>query len=192
MHVLNHRGLSCDDAGELLSAALDGELEATEAAALDEHLAGCAGCAARGERLAEVRDAFRSLTPAAPPRDLASAVMERIRAGEAGEPPTEAAPVPASPGTRARRWTSTARVAAALLLIAGGAAALWTSRASDAGAPAAEPAPRVSAPVRRALGLDAGCGEGGNCLQLGPCDSPAECGGGPPCSDPAECGEQLR
>jgi hypothetical protein len=90
-----------------------------------------------------------------------------------------------------RRWRWTARAAAALLLIAGGAAAVWTSRASDGG-PAADSSPRVSAPALGDLGLDAGCGEGGNCLQLGPCDSPAECGGGPPCSDPAECGGTLR
>ncbi len=192
MHVLKRDALSCDDAREALSAALDGELDPAEAAALEAHLAACPACAERGDRLAEVRDAFRSLTPAAPPRDLASAVMERIRAGEAGAPPTEATPAPASPAISGRRWRSTARVAAALLLIAGGAAALWTSRASDGAAPAAEPSAPVSSRAIRDLGLDAGCGEGGNCLQLGPCDSPAECGGGPPCSDPSECGGTFR
>lgn len=186
--------LTCDDVHELLSAAFDGELDPAEAARLDEHLAACSACAVHRERLAEVRDVFRSLTPAAPPRDLASAVMDRIRAGEAGEPghpgatPSPAFPSPAA-SRRRRRWT--ARVAAALLLVGAGAGVLWHGRASDAVAPT-EPAARIASPALQDLGLDAGCGESGNCLQLGPCDSPAECGGGPPCSDPRECGGTYR
>jgi predicted ribosomally synthesized peptide with SipW-like signal peptide len=115
--------------------------------------------------------------------------MDRIRAGEAGDP--GAVPAAAALSAR-RRWGWTARVAAALLLVGGGAAALWTSRASESMPIGAERAPRIAAPALQDLGLDAGCGDGGDCLQLGPCDSPAECGGGPPCSDPSECGGTFR
>lgn len=195
-HLSAHRSPappSCDDARELLSAALDGELDAAEEAALEAHLAGCADCAAHRERLAGVRDVFRSLTPAAPPRDLASAVMERIRAGEAGEPPAEPGAVAPSilpVRSRGRRWA--ARVAAALLLVGAGAGVLWHSRASDAVGPAAADAPRMAAPALEDFGLDAGCGDGTDCLQLGPCDSAADCGGGAPCSVPGECGGTFR
>lgn len=185
--------LSCDDARELLSAALDGELEAAEEAALEVHLAACADCAAHRGRLAGVRDVFRSLPPAEPPRDLASAVMERIRAGEAGEPPAGAGALPRSilpARSRGRRWA--ARVAAALLLVGAGAGVLWHGRASDAVAPAAADAQRIASPALEDLGLDAGCGDGADCLQLGPCDSAADCGGGAPCSVPGECGGTFR
>jgi anti-sigma factor RsiW len=175
--------MKCDRARGLLSAALDGELEPAESEALDRHLAGCPACAAERDRLSAVRTAFRALTPAAPPCDLAGAVMERIRAGEAGEPGRPApAPVPASLRRRA------ARLAAALALLTAGLGAAWLARVPEAPAsPATAPA-RVAVTASHDLGADAGCEADGDCLHLSPCDSPMECGGGEPCSNPGECG----
>jgi anti-sigma factor RsiW len=175
--------MKCDRARGLLSAALDGELEPAESEALDRHLAACPACAAERGRLAAVRTAFRTLTPAAPPRDLAGAVMERIRAGEAGEP-GRPAPVPVPTTVRRRR---AARLAAALALLTAGLGAAWLARAPEVpAAPAA--ASRVAVTASRDLGADAGCEADGDCLHLAPCDSPMECGGGEPCSNPGECG----
>ena len=179
--------MKCDRAHGLLSAALDGELEPAETEALDRHLAACPACAAERDRLAAVRTAFRALTPAPPPRDLARAVMERIRAGEAGEPARPAAPLPA---VALRRWR-VARLAAAFALLIAGLGAAWLARAPETPAsPAAVPAP-VAVTASHDLGADAGCEADGDCLHLAPCDSPMECGGGEPCSNPGECGGTL-
>ena len=178
--------MRCDRARELLSAALDGELAPAETASLEAHLAACSACAAERERLGAVRAAFRALPPAVPPRDLADAVMARIRAGEAAEPGRPAAlPPPLAP-----RWPASARLAAALALVTAGLAAAWLARAPEAPAAAAAPLPAATA-AAHGLGADAGCDAAGDCLSLAPCDSPAECGGGPPCSNPGECAGRV-
>jgi hypothetical protein len=53
--------MKCDDALELISAALDGELTAEERAALDEHLANCPACAALYEELSGQSHLLREL-----------------------------------------------------------------------------------------------------------------------------------
>lgn len=174
--------MRCVDARCLLSARLDGELEPAEEAALGDHLLACPDCAAEAERLETVRAAFRALSPSPPPRDLARAVMERIRAGEAGPAPVSA-PVPPA----RRRWTLAARTAAALALAAAGLFAAWLARAPETPAVPAEAPMPVAEFAAHALGADAGCDAEGNCLHLAPCDSPAECGAAPPCSQPGEC-----
>lgn len=47
--------------GDLLSAHLDGELDATERDRVDAHLAACGLCAAEREAIAAVRDRVRAL-----------------------------------------------------------------------------------------------------------------------------------
>jgi predicted anti-sigma-YlaC factor YlaD len=55
-------GSSLDDhLGEVLSALLDNELTAEEAARAEEHLAGCAQCRAERDQLAQARQAVRDL-----------------------------------------------------------------------------------------------------------------------------------
>ncbi|HWH00437.1 MAG TPA: zf-HC2 domain-containing protein [Pilimelia sp.] len=104
--------MTCEDIRIALSARLDGEEPGASAAALDAHLAGCAGCAhwlAQAERLTR---AVRIQAVAVP--DLTAAVLAAVAAelpaagvGPA-EPPAAASPAAASPAAepvtrRARR-----------------------------------------------------------------------------------------
>ena len=50
----------CDEAGILMHALIDGELDAGHARELETHIAGCAGCAARLHEFHELR---KLLTP---------------------------------------------------------------------------------------------------------------------------------
>jgi anti-sigma factor RsiW len=50
----------CDETGELLGPALDGELDAAHVAQLERHLATCPACAAERQRLQALRSAVRS------------------------------------------------------------------------------------------------------------------------------------
>ena len=52
----------CDETGELLGPALDGELDAAHVAQLERHLATCPACAAERQRLQALRSAVRSAT----------------------------------------------------------------------------------------------------------------------------------
>lgn len=63
---------------DLLSAYLDRELPAREAARVEEHLAACPGCRARLGGLARVVDALARLERAAPPPALAQHVERRV------------------------------------------------------------------------------------------------------------------
>jgi anti-sigma factor RsiW len=73
-------------AQDLLSAYLENDLGASEHAALEEHLAGCATCAADVEGLRETVALLRGLPDPEPPPFLATRVMARIAAGEARVP----------------------------------------------------------------------------------------------------------
>lgn len=185
--------MKCERARGRLSAWLDGELTPAAAEALEEHLAACPGCAAERERLAAVRDAFRSLTPAAPPADLAGAVLERIRE-ETGADAGPASRTAAPSHRRWPRWATPARTAAALALAAAGLGALWLALApgeTPAGPVVAEAAGSPSPLADAAyfdLATEVECNAAGDCTQPAPCDDPADCGGGPPCSEPGECG----
>lgn len=107
---------ACPERHEDLSALLDGALTADEARALEEHLAGCAGCQAEREALGQMVEQVRALPRRAPPAYFGAAVMARVlEAAERPElpqdvvllveepapPPTTATPVererPASP-----------------------------------------------------------------------------------------------
>ncbi|MDB5680099.1 anti-sigma factor [Sphingomonas bacterium] len=101
---------ACADKEMMLHALLDDELDAANAAAVEAHLRGCAGCAAAFEQLRAMRgtlsdDAFRYTAPAA--------LRDRIEA--ALPPPARANPWPARLG-----WASGgagAAIAASLALM---------------------------------------------------------------------------
>ncbi|HEX6202714.1 MAG TPA: zf-HC2 domain-containing protein [Thermoanaerobaculia bacterium] len=63
---------------DLLSAYLDRELPAREAARVEEHVAACPGCRARLDGLARVVGALARLERAAPPPSLAQHVERRV------------------------------------------------------------------------------------------------------------------
>lgn len=69
---------ACPERHEDLSALLDGALEADEARALEEHLAGCAGCQAEREALAHLVGQVRALPRRAAPAHFGAAVMARV------------------------------------------------------------------------------------------------------------------
>ena len=67
----------CQDIEVRLSAWVDGELDASEAAALDAHLRSCALCQRRCDVLRTARDRFRTLSP--PPAPVVPAASHPQR-----------------------------------------------------------------------------------------------------------------
>jgi len=65
-----------------LSEYIDGDLEAPETAALEEHLALCAACRSTLAELRVVTDAAHSLEDRGPAIDLLPGIMQRIAAGD--------------------------------------------------------------------------------------------------------------
>jgi anti-sigma factor RsiW len=115
---------------ELLSAYLDGELDAAARRRLDAHLAEHEPCRAELAGLAAVRTAVRSL----PWLDAPDVLWARLGVGESARP--HAHPSRAT----GPRWHTWAASAAAVLMLMGGLAA---ARAGDGSPPAeqeAEPA----------------------------------------------------
>ena len=114
-----------------LSAYIDGELGAADAAALQRHLLACDACAAIHAELLQVTAAARDLEDVAPDRDLWSGIASRIGATAL---PTTADVLPLSGARRrdTRRFTfSLPQLAAAALVImtlSGGAVYLLGSR----------------------------------------------------------------
>jgi anti-sigma factor RsiW len=107
-----------------LSEYLDGELPGAERAALEEHLSGCAGCAATLAELRQVVARAGALDDRAPQRELWAGISERIGAGGVD-------------GRRAarRRWrglrltlTVPQLAAAALALMTLSAGSVWLTR----------------------------------------------------------------
>jgi hypothetical protein len=101
--------MPCTTALELLSGELDGRLSSDESVALQAHLTGCAGCAARRSQLRALKQALRGLAADEGP---APSLRERLTATYA--------PSPRAP--RRRRWPLGAGLAglaaaAALLLV---------------------------------------------------------------------------
>ncbi|HTT49504.1 MAG TPA: anti-sigma factor [Pseudolabrys sp.] len=83
--------MNCDDAGVLLHALIDGELDAGHARELEAHIAACAGCAARLREFQDLRAAMK-------PATLRYAAPADLRAGIEGKLP---APRPAAVSRRA-------------------------------------------------------------------------------------------
>lgn len=75
--------LSCDEAVELMSAALDGETVAAERRRLDLHLNGCDGCDSLADRLFGLDRRIRLRTADSVP-DLVPVVTSRVRPAQLG------------------------------------------------------------------------------------------------------------
>ncbi len=71
-------GGKCGGSRELISAAADGELSATDQLLLDAHLANCSDCAAYADRVVSLTRSIR-LRPAETMPDLVEIVMQRAR-----------------------------------------------------------------------------------------------------------------
>lgn len=84
--------MNCDQAGALVAAYADGELEGFRKHWLERHLRACARCAAQHADILALRTRLRADAPyfAAPP-----GLQERVRAIVASTPPTPAAKAPA-------------------------------------------------------------------------------------------------
>lgn len=95
--------MRCEEALELLSAALDGEVTPAQQAKLDQHLAQCPACRAIQAELLGLQSAWEGLDVAAP-AELKAAVMEHL--------PPKKAP---TKGLYWRRWGT---MAAAVALVA--------------------------------------------------------------------------
>ena len=106
--------LTCEDALERMSQALDGPLPLEERQALEEHLESCPECRAAYEALFQMEDALREIGETPAPAELSARVMEQIQA--------EAAPArrPAPRWNRAG-WRNLAGLAACAVLCLG----LW-------------------------------------------------------------------
>ncbi|MBI3467208.1 MAG: zf-HC2 domain-containing protein [Planctomycetes bacterium] len=66
--------MKCDQVVDLLSQFYDGELDATQAAAMRTHLAQCGACAAEVAAFADLSEAARMLSEPEPPADLWSRI----------------------------------------------------------------------------------------------------------------------
>lgn len=108
----------CAWAREELSARLDGEASPADAAALEDHLAGCASCRRHERELEDVRRALR-VQPADEVPDLAPAIMRSIARSEPPRLPWR---------SRVRAATVGAAAAAAILL---GASLPWGQSPRD-------------------------------------------------------------
>lgn len=99
--------MRCEEALELISAALDGELTAQERRELDDHLAGCPDCAALFDELAGQSRLLRDLD-CEMPSDLTDRILSQL-------PDQQAGTVPAKP-RRALHWRRWGTLAACLAL----------------------------------------------------------------------------
>lgn len=104
--------MNCETAEQLVSRAMDGEVDAAERAALDHHLSACAACRARAALWAEAGRMLREESVAAPPAEVMwNDVRRAIRQG--------APALRDEPGLLWRlRWAG-ASIAAVVVLLAG-------------------------------------------------------------------------
>lgn len=109
---------TCDEVLDLISLRLDGELTPEQASELAEHLASCPACKALADDLAGIRSVMPGMN-VQPPAFIMENVMERIK-GEVGG----VLPFPAKKNSRPQ-WKAWTGVAAALVLVVGGAFVLW-------------------------------------------------------------------
>src|SRR5271170_7110487 len=99
--------MSCEQIRTLLGAHLDGELDAVNDRALQDHLRDCPACL----RAAELQENLRRIVRQGATYHRAPAGLEaRVRAALRGQP-AAAAELPSSPGARARperasRWAA--------------------------------------------------------------------------------------
>lgn len=137
----------CDRALELISAQIDGELTAGEAAWLEKHLARCPECRALLADFEAMHRLLPELT-VEPPAGLKEDIMKTVRASRT------------TPFHRTRqqwRWRSWASLAAVLaLVVVGGGALHMASLGNTTGtaAPAAAGAPQAEAREAPAAGQE--------------------------------------
>ena len=104
--------LTCEEALERMSQALDGPLPLEERQALEEHLESCPECRAAYEALFQMEDALREIGETPAPAELSARVMEQIQAeaAPAGPLPTGTGPdggtLPGWPPVRSSAWDS--------------------------------------------------------------------------------------
>lgn len=102
--------MTCETAIELISAKLDGELTADQAAQLDRHLAQCSACRALLEELTAIHAACGGLE-AAPPAALREQILQNL-------PAQKAAPRSGSEKVVFLHWRRWSAMAASFALIA--------------------------------------------------------------------------
>ena len=98
--------MACDSWTEQLDTYLDGELPATEARALDEHLRGCASCAAQALRRVQQKRAVQAAGQRFTPDPAFRARIQNSIAAR-------------RPSLWSQRWLPVSTATAAVLLIAG-------------------------------------------------------------------------
>lgn len=110
--------LSCDEALELISAALDGALTCDEQTALDEHLAQCPACSALFDELRGLQAAVADLDEIPAPAGFSAQVMDAIAANPAQEQPDNVIPFSAKKKSHTawKKWTASAAVIAIVVL----------------------------------------------------------------------------
>jgi predicted anti-sigma-YlaC factor YlaD len=74
--------MHCEQAGEMMSARLDGRLGSAEMALLEEHLVGCGACRAEWRRLQALNHLLVSTPKVRAPAHLCVRVMARLRRRE--------------------------------------------------------------------------------------------------------------
>ncbi|MBI3272497.1 MAG: zf-HC2 domain-containing protein [Planctomycetes bacterium] len=80
--------MNCDEARDLIQERMVGRLDAGAAARLDAHIAECAACGVARDELAATESLVRRrYAPATPPAGLLPALLRRIEAERAEEPP---------------------------------------------------------------------------------------------------------
>ena len=120
--------MSCRRFEPLIHDLVDGTLDGGPRHDLEAHLASCAGCAALVEQLLVVRRSARALPVLEPPPSALPALKEALEAERAWQ-------------RRARRSRLVLPVAAAaVLVLAAGAAVIWRQAPAPASPPAAAPA----------------------------------------------------
>ena len=102
--------MQCREVVELLSAYYDGELTPDKAAAMTDHVAVCADCAAELETLHKLSDLTMKLDQPAPPRHVWPRIAAQLNTSQSPVIPT------AMPAQRASRRRLVAVVAALLLV----------------------------------------------------------------------------
>ena len=116
--------MTCDQALETISAALDGEASAKERAQLDAHLAHCPACAALFDELAGQSRLLRQLDCQVPD-GLAEDILKHLPEQQ----------LPAARRGRTGRWRRWGTVAACAVLVLWGAVSLPVWEGRDDGAP---------------------------------------------------------
>lgn len=114
---------SCDEILDWISAALDGQLNADEQAALEEHLAHCPACSALYDDLRTLQAATVDIEEIPAPTGFAAAVMNAISTDPTQEQTDNVIPI-TQPQKARMPWKRWAASAAAVAIIVVGATTL--------------------------------------------------------------------